>query len=229
MVAGEVSAQSWREDGGRSLLRSLPVLRGTPPGFDPDRAPGDPVDLFAEWLSAAVAAGVPEPHAMTLSTIGPDGGPSSRMLIVKAVDAAGWHFAVNARSPKGGDLAADPRAALTFYWPALVRQIRVVGTAVDEGAAAGAADFLARPTGSREMALTLRQSEPLVDPTEIDTALAESRRRMAADDELVPVEWVSYALAPDSVEFWEGDPQRRHTRLRYRRGDDGWTRERLWP
>ncbi|QKT06795.1 pyridoxamine 5'-phosphate oxidase [Gordonia sp. X0973] len=220
---------SWSDDGGRELLRSLPVLRGEAPGFDPDDVPADPVSLFAQWLCAAVDAGVPEPHAMTLSTVGPDGEPHARVLIVKAVDDEGWHFAVNAKSQKGVDLAGDPRAALTFYWPELVRQVRVLGRATDRGAAASAADFLARPSSSRSMAITARQSQPFDDPAELDLAIAEASDRVAADPDFVFADWVSYALRPDSVEFWEGAPDRRHVRLLYRRAGDGWDRSRLWP
>ncbi|SPM36519.1 Pyridoxine/pyridoxamine 5'-phosphate oxidase, partial [Mycobacterium rhizamassiliense] len=225
-----VSSNRWSDaDGGRAYLRALPVLRGTGLAFEVDEAPADPVSLFATWLQQAVDADVPEPHAMTISTVDAQGMPRARVLIVKAVDEAGWHFAVSSVSQKGRDLAANPAAALTFYWPALVRQVRVVGTVVSDGAKASADDFRARPLGSRAMALTLRQSQPLHDVTELDTEIDKAQRRLSDEPDLVPDEWISYAVRPNEVEFWQGSPDRRHRRLAYYRVDGGWDRAQLWP
>lgn len=218
----------WSEvDGGRAFLRSLPVLTGAAPESDAD-AP-EPVALFAIWLQHAVNAGVPEPHAMTISTVDPQGMPRARVLILKAVDNAGWHFAVNAVSQKGHDLEANPVAALTFYWPSLVRQVRVTGPVVRDGTAYSAADFLARPLGSRAMALTRRQSQPLTDLLELETEFHKAQSQLERDPGLVPDEWVSYAVRPVEVEFWQGAADRRHVRLAYRRIDDEWEISRLWP
>jgi pyridoxamine 5'-phosphate oxidase len=220
----------WSEtDGGRAFLRTLPVLTGSSPEFDVDTAPVEPLALFSAWLQHAVDAGVPEPHAMNISTVDAHGMPRARVLILKAVDEAGWHFAVNSISQKGHDLDANPVAALTFYWPSLVRQVRVVGPVVSDGATASAADFQARPLESRAMALTLRQSQPLLDPSELDTEIDKARRKLEDDPALVPDEWLSYAVQPVEVEFWQGARDRRHRRLRYQRVDDGWDVSRLWP
>lgn len=213
----------------RDTLRALPVLTGRPPSFDPAAAPDDPVALFVDWLEGAVLAGVAEPHAMTVSTVGPGGRPDARVLILKAVDADGWHFGISAVSQKGRDLAANPLAALTFYWPELVRQIRLSGPVVADPVDVGAADFLARSAGSREMALTRRQSQPFLDSTEIDHALEKARLELQADPAVVPDEWISYALRPDQIEFWQGDSGRRHQRLRYELADGHWSRGLLWP
>jgi pyridoxamine 5'-phosphate oxidase len=225
-----VAEQVVAVEGLRSLLRSLPVLTGQAPPFDPAAAPPDPLELFGDWFRAAVAAGVREPHAMILSTVDAQGAPSARVLILKDVDAAGWHFGVNSVSRKGRELAATPAAALTLYWPEQVRQVRIVGPALIDPAEVCAADFLARPAGSRQMALTRGQSRPLADPAKLDTALEQARTELAADPDLVPDECVSYAVRPREVEFWQGSPDRRHLRLRYRRERTGeWTREMLWP
>jgi pyridoxamine 5'-phosphate oxidase len=226
-MAAEGSQTS--DTGMRDTLRALPVLTGRAPSFDPGQAPADPVALFADWLAGAVVAGVAEPHAMTVSTVGPGGRPDARVLILKAVDADGWHFGVSAVSQKGRDLAANPIAALTFYWPELVRQVRLSGRVVADPAEAGAADFLARSAGSREMALTRRQSQPLLDPAEIDHALEKARLELRTDPLSVPDEWVSYAVRPDQVEFWQGATDRRHLRLRYEWADGRWSRGLLWP
>lgn len=112
----------------RELLRRLPVLAGAAPRFDPANAPDDPVHLFTEWLLNAIDSGVTEPHAMTVSTVDVRSQPSAQLLILKDVDAVRWHFAVSSASRKGRELAANPVAALTFYWPELARQVRVCGT-----------------------------------------------------------------------------------------------------
>src|ERR1700753_1966015 len=120
----------------RELLRGLPVFAGDLPDFEPDQAPDDPVTLFTDWLAAAVAAGVPEPHVMSLATVAVDGRPSSRMLILKDVEPEGRsYFASTSTSRKGRELADRPYAALGFYWPRLGRQLRIGGRG---GPAAGA-------------------------------------------------------------------------------------------
>lgn len=220
----------WSEDdGGRSYLRALPVLADTGPAFDTDLLPADPVQLFVTWLQQAVEAGVADPHAMTVSTVDAQGTPRARVLILKAVDQTGWHFAINSVSQKGRNLAAHPAAALTFYWPTLVRQIRVVGSVVHDGARASADDFLARPLVSRAMALTLRQSQPLHDVAELDTEIHKAHVKLANDPDFVPVGWVSYAVRPNEIEFWQGSRDRRHWRTSYHRTGDQWEHARMWP
>src|ERR1700750_336984 len=116
------------DDSIRELLRGLPVFATALPAFEPDRAPGDPVALFTDGLAGAIAAGVPEPHVMSLATVAVDGRPSSRMLILKDVEPEGrWYFASTSTSRKGRELADRPYAALGFYWPRLGRQLRIGG------------------------------------------------------------------------------------------------------
>ena len=213
----------------RDVLRSLPVLTGSAPAFDPAQCPDDPTAMFAGWFRHAVQAGVPEPHAMALSTVGVDGRPDARMLILKDLDDAGWHFAISSASKKGVDLASNPLAALTFYWPQLVRQVRIRGAVLLDPPELASADFLARSTGARALALVGRQSQPLSRVSELDEALAATRAELEADPDLVPDEWVSYAVRPERVEFWQGDPGRRHQRLLYTAVTDGWDRTSLWP
>jgi pyridoxamine 5'-phosphate oxidase len=166
---------------------------------------------------------------MTLSTVGPAGRPSSRVLVCRDVDAAGaWYFATGAASPKARELGANPNAALTFYWPQQGRQIRVRGRAAPAGAEASAADFLARSPESRAESLTGRQSEILADPAELEIALREARARLAAAPGLTG-DWTLYALTATDVEFWQADEERRHTRLRYERSGRAWARFSLWP
>jgi pyridoxamine 5'-phosphate oxidase len=219
------------EPGGlRELLRSQQVFPAGMPEFDPDTAPDDPVTLFLHWLEAAIGDGVPAPHAMTLATSDDRGRLSSRVLICKDVDDDGrWYFASGATSGKGRDLAVNPHAALSFFWPQQGRQIRLRGPAVPAGPQASAADFLARPPASRAEALIGRQSEPLDDLTELDEALREALARVTADPGLIAPAWTVYVLTAEEVEFWQGDQQRRHVRLRYQRAGPAWTRQLLWP
>jgi pyridoxamine 5'-phosphate oxidase len=205
----------------RDYLRALPVFADELPDFDPSDASEQPHELFVSWLIAAVEAKVREPHAMTLSTIGENGIPSARVLILKDVDERGWQFAVHAASPKGRQLERNPGAALTFYWPVLSRQIRIRGPVRPEPAHRSAADFLARPPASRAEAALGRQSQPLSGR---DTA---ARPALPADA-VIP-EWTLYNLAADEVEFWQADQNRKHTRLRYTRTGTGWARGLLWP
>ncbi|GAB2910217.1 pyridoxine/pyridoxamine 5'-phosphate oxidase [Streptomyces mayteni] len=215
----------------RQLLRSLEVFAGDLPSFDPAAAPADPATLFTAWLLAAVDAGIPEPHAMTLATVDQDGAPQARVLILKNLlaEAGGWQFAAHLASPKGRQLTAVPRAALTFYWQPQARQIRIAGPVVAESPERSAADFLARGPAARAEALLGRQSGPLADPGERTAALAASHDRLTREPDAVPPEWRLYTLLADRVEFWQGDRDRRHTRLQYLRTGDEWTRELLWP
>ncbi|MFC4469650.1 pyridoxal 5'-phosphate synthase [Streptomyces xiangluensis] len=219
----------------RQLLRGLEVFAGELPVFDPAEAPSTPSALFTEWLLAAVDAGVREPHAMTLSTAGADGNPTARTLILKGIGPDGWQFASDGGSVKARDLAVRPFAALTFYWPQLARQVRVHGPVVPESPEDSAADFLARGAGARAEALLGRQSQHLADLAERDAAVKESLARLEAEPDLVAPGWTLHSVRPDSVEFWQGDKERRHTRLVYLRsgegesGSDGWVRQLLWP
>jgi pyridoxamine 5'-phosphate oxidase len=228
-MASRTSPVSLRRADLRSLLRELPSLAGPLPEFDVCAAPDAPASLFEEWLRSAVAAGVPEPHAMTLSTVDGDRTPSGRVLILKDIDARGWQFATGAASDKGRELDAWPRAALTFYWPALGRQVRARGSVSRLTAEESATDFRARSAGSRVVSLIGRQSERLRRPQDLDHAIALAAARVEREPDLVPDGWTVYSLAPTSVEFWQGDRERRHVRLRYIRSDDQWRQELLWP
>jgi pyridoxamine 5'-phosphate oxidase len=151
---------------------------------------------------------------MTLSTVDPAGRMSARTVILKNVDERGWQFA-----GQKGSLAA---AALTFYWPDQGRQVRVGGPVRAEPAELSAADFLARSAGARSEALIGRQGRPLTSRQEQLMAYAETRTGVAED-------WTLYTVMDDEVEFFQGDPDRRHVRLRYLRDSDGWRRGLLWP
>ena len=219
------------QGGIRDLLRGLPVFAGPLAAFDPAKAPSDPAELFVAWFAEAVEAGVSEPHEMTVCTVDDLGAPSSRVVIMKDFTPEGWWFATTTTSRKGRDLAANPAVALSFYWGPQGRQVRVRGTAELASAQECAADFLARPLESRVAGLHGHQSEPLTDLAEIDRAADRSRERLLDDPDLAPDDWGLYLVTPVEVEFWQGDPDRRHTRLAYERVEPGasWHRTLLWP
>jgi pyridoxamine 5'-phosphate oxidase len=211
----------------RDRLRGLASLVGTPPAFDPDAAPDDPRDLFEAWFGEAVAAGISEPHAMTLSTLGADGVPDARVLILKDVtDDGGFTFASGRRSAKGLQLRANPVAALTFYWPSQLRSVRLRGPVVEATAEEAAQDFRERGLTAKVIALAGTQSEPA--PNDAD-AVARARARLAEEPGLVAPDWTLWRLHPASVEFWQGSDTRNHLRLRFTRVGEGWARQRLLP
>jgi len=211
-----------------SRLRGWPSFPDELPTFDPTDVPAEPHELFLAWLDEA-GEHVLAPHAVTLSTADPDGAPDARVVILKDVDAAGFYVATSADSPKGVQLAKDPRAALTFFWPGRGRQVRVRGPVSPCDPEVSAADFRARPPASRAEGFIGRQSEVLSDVGELVAAGERAHRRIEADPELVPLGWTRYLVAPSSVEFWQARHDRRHIRLRYRRTEPGWHTELLWP
>ena len=213
----------------RDLLRGLPVFDRPLPAFDTESAPEEPSALFLSWLHEAIEAGVSEPHAMTLATVDAEGRPDARVLILKDVDADGWQFATATTSAKGTQLAARPHAALSFHWREQGRQVRVRGAVATADPSVSAADFLAKPDGSRIAGLVGRQSAVLEDPGKLALEIEAASHRLADDPFAVAEDHAVYVLTPAEVEFWQGDRQRQHVRLRYSRSVNGWITERLWP
>jgi pyridoxamine 5'-phosphate oxidase len=214
------------------LLRSLrvwdPDVTELPP-LDPAAAPTDPLSLFTEWFAQAVAAGQTEPHTMSLATSDEAGLPDVRIVMLHGADAHAWSFATHADSRKGHHLAARPYAALGFYWPVQGRQVRVRGPVALAPPEEARADLHARSTGALAAALTGRQSELLRSREELAQASEAAWERAQREPEATVPSWTLYRLRPDEVEFFQGDARRRHVRLRYRRVQEGWARELLWP
>jgi pyridoxamine 5'-phosphate oxidase len=213
----------------RTVLRGLAALSGQYPAFVVADAAGSPTDQFSDWLDVAIKAGVPEPHAMTLSTIDSQGCPDARVLLLKDLDDGGWYFAANSLSPKGKQIQQHSDVALSFYWPELGRQVRVKGQAINLGSESSAEDFLARSLGSRATALVGHQSEILRDPTELDGLFQAQLQRLTDSPSLVEDAWAVYVVRAREVEFWQGAADRRHLRLRYRQEQSEWRKELLWP
>ena len=196
--------------------------------LDENAAASAPVKQFERWFADAVRAGVPEPNAMTLATVGAGGRPSTRIVLVKSFDEAGVVFYTNYTSRKGAELAANPLAALQFHWVELERVVRIEGRVEKVSPEESDAYYRVRPIDSRIGAWASPQSQ--VIPTRA-TLLANAAKAGAQYGlhPPRPEHWGGYRLVPDYWEFWQGRPSRLHDRLRYRLVDGAWTRERLAP
>jgi pyridoxamine 5'-phosphate oxidase len=188
----------------------------------------DPLRQFERWFAAAREARLPVPEAMALATATPDGRPSARMVLLKSADERGFAFHTNYESRKGGELAANPRAALLFHWQPLGRQVRIEGAVERVNAAESEAYFRTRPLGSRLAAWASPQSRPLADRAELERLYAEAAERFG-DDVPLPPSWGGLRLLPDAYEFWQHGDDRLHDRIRYERDGSGWSRTRLAP
>ena len=213
----------------RDTLRALPVFSGELPGFNTDAAPESPIPLLEEWLSYAIDSAVSQPHVMTLATAGADGSPSARNLILKDLTDDGLWFASLDNSPKGRDLAANPRAALTLYWREQGRQIRVTGSIEKGPREVSEKDFLARKPEARAAAIAGPESEVLSSAEKFRDRVEEAKAILEFSPNYVPDEWTAYIVKPVAVEFWQASRDRDQIRLRYSRDASGWSKNLLWP
>ncbi|ROH93376.1 pyridoxamine 5'-phosphate oxidase [Stagnimonas aquatica] len=189
----------------------------------------DPLAQFERWFADAEGAGLVEPTAMVLATVDADGQPSARVVLYKGWHQGGLCFYTNYDSRKGEALAANPRAAATFWWDRLERSVRFEGQVRKLPESLSEQYFHSRPRGSQIGAWTSRQSQVVASREQLDARLADNERRYAEGEVPLPPYWGGYALVPERVEFWQGRLNRLHDRLRYRRAGESWLLERLEP
>jgi pyridoxamine 5'-phosphate oxidase len=200
--------------------------RGT---LEEAQASDDPALQFERWFAEAREAKVPEPNAMTLATVGADGRPSTRIVLIKGFDARGIVWYTNYESRKGRELAAHPFAALQFHWVELERQVRIEGRVEKSEPDVADAYHASRPLASRIGAWASPQSRVIASRDELERLTAEAEARFGTEPPRPP-HWGGYRLVPDRWEFWQGRRSRLHDRLRYTAQPDGrWLRERLAP
>ena len=192
-------------------------------------AQADPIEQFRQWLDEAVRVELLDATAMTLATVGPDAAPDARIVLLKDVGAEGFVFFTNYESAKSSELDANPRACLVFFWAALERQVRVTGTVARVDGAQSDAYFASRPLDSQIGAWASPQSRVIPDRAVLEHEMAEASARFAGSAVPRPAHWGGYAVAPATIEFWQGRANRLHDRLRYRRSGGLWTIERLAP
>ncbi len=198
--------------------------------LDEQSVAADPLTQFARWYADAEASEVIEANAMTLATADAAGRPSARIVLLKGVSEGGFVFFTDYRSRKGRELASNPHAALVFHWPPLERQVRVTGRVARLSEAESSAYFHTRPVGSRLGAWGSEQSRPIGGRDELVAAVEARRREFAAGEIPLPPHWGGFRLTPDSVEFWQGRPDRLHDRILYSHStESGWQLVRLSP
>ena len=188
----------------------------------------DPLAQFDRWMRQALDAQLPEPNAMTVATVGADGRPSTRVVLIKGYDARGIVWYTNYDSRKGRELAQRPVAALQFHWVELERVVRIEGRVEKTSADESDAYFASRPLDSRIGAWASPQSQ-VIDSRAVLVANAAKFGAQFLLQPPRPPHWGGYRLVPDGWEFWQGRKSRLHDRLRYRQADGAWVRERLAP
>ncbi|MEN3291258.1 MAG: pyridoxamine 5-phosphate oxidase [Burkholderiales bacterium] len=189
----------------------------------------DPTEQFTKWFGEAISAQVPEANAMSVATVGANGRPSSRILLIKEFDRRGFTWFTNYDSRKGRELDRHPYAALLFHWIELERQVRIEGRVERIAAAESERYFQSRPLGSRIGAIASAQSRPIADRLLLEEQYAQAQQQYGEHPPR-PAHWGGYRLIPDYIEFWQGRPSRLHDRIAYTlRADGSWQRQRLQP
>ncbi len=198
--------------------------------FSEGAAPAlDPIVVFGEWFAAAEQSEPNDPNTMCLATVGADGMPSARMVLLKDYGPEGFTFYTNTASAKGGELSQNAKASLCFYWKSLRRQVRIQGAVTPVSAAEADAYFASRPRGSQLSAWASDQSKPLASRAALEQEVAEVEARYGDGAVPRPPHWSGYRVAAEQIEFWLSQRSRRHDRMLFTRTAGGWQTQRLYP
>jgi pyridoxamine 5'-phosphate oxidase len=190
----------------------------------------NPLRQFEKWFAEATESGVPEPNAMTVSTVRAGGTPSSRILLLKGIEFDKFVFYTNYQSSKGKELEANPACALTFFWPELERQVRVEGTAARVSEQRSLEYFQSRPRGSQVGAWSSPQSSVIENRSILEERVAQIEKRFEGYTVLPkPHQWGGFEVTPIMIEFWQGRPSRLHDRIQFVFADNQWSIYRLAP
>ncbi|BDX03397.1 pyridoxine/pyridoxamine 5'-phosphate oxidase [Marinomonas pontica] len=194
-----------------------------------EHAGSDPLPLFDNWLEKAIESCPDDPTAMILSTVGSDGWPHSRVVLLKQRNDAGFSFFTNYDSEKGQQLAQNNKASMTFFWPALSRQVRIEGTIEKVSRGVSEAYFATRPRGSQLAARTSKQSAVIASRDELQQAFQKEEQAFDNQEVPCPSNWGGYILKPRFIEFWQGRPSRLHDRICFTQENNSWVRSRKAP
>ena len=190
----------------------------------------DPLEQLARWVSEADASGIYEPNAMVLSTIDPDGQPSSRTVLLRGIDAGGLYFYTDYGSRKGLALLSHPEVSVVFPWYSQHRQVLVNGHATPVDPEVSDAYFQTRPRGSQIGAWASEQSRPIESREALEAKVKAMEEKFSGADSIPrPESWGGFVIEPERMEFWAGRTSRLHDRIRFDKGPDGWTHQRLQP
>lgn len=211
-------------------MRELADLRRdfSSAGLDESSCAANPFDQFSKWMDDALNADIIDPNAMTVSTVGEDGRPSARVVLLKSFDSEGFDFYTNYESKKGTDLTQNPFTVFHFFWPQLDRQVAIYGSVEKTSREESEKYFNSRPVDSRLGAWTSAQSR-VIDSRDVLEKRFEEFREKFGDDVPLPPFWGGFRLTPDKFEFWQGRQNRLHDRIVYERSGESWQIRRLSP